>query len=141
MNQNAPIVLAVDLLELAPIPGVSILQADLTNFETQDKILQMLGGNKADVVLSDMAPSFSGDASRDHAIQCDLVLSTLCVARGVLRQGGVMVAKLTQGGDEQDVISAISSEFKKVQISKPPASRGESREMYVVAQGFVNDKK
>lgn len=128
-------VVAVDLLEMEPIAGVSILQADFEAADTPDRLARLLGG-PADAVLSDMAPAASGHAAADHLRIIGLAELALDFACGSLAPGGAFVCKLWQGGAQGELLVRLKRSFSAVRHVKPPASRPDSRELYVVALGF-----
>jgi 23S rRNA (uridine2552-2'-O)-methyltransferase len=128
-------VLGVDLQEVDPIAGADIHQLDFLEEGADQKVKDWLGG-KADVVMSDMAASASGNQQVDH-----LRIITLCehaayFAFDVLEEGGTFVAKVLAGGAEQELLLVLKKNFTKVANVKPPASRKDSSEKFVVAQGF-----
>ncbi|MAQ37206.1 MULTISPECIES: RlmE family RNA methyltransferase [Thioclava] len=128
-------VLGVDLQEVDPIPGAEIHVLDFLEEGADDKVKEWLGG-AADVVMSDMAASSSGHQNTDH-----LRIITLCEAAAefafdVLEEGGTFVAKVLAGGAEQGLMTILKKNFTKVANVKPPASRSDSSEKFVVAQGF-----
>lgn len=128
-------VLGVDLQEVDPIPGAEIHVLDFLEEGADDKVKEWLGGS-ADVVMSDMAASSSGHQNTDH-----LRIITLCEAAAefafdVLEEGGTFVAKVLAGGAEQGLMTILKKNFTKVANVKPPASRSDSSEKFVVAQGF-----
>lgn len=128
-------VVAVDLLPVDPISGVVILEMDATAEETLVAIRAALGG-PADMVLSDMATPATGDRSIDHLRVMALCAQALDVAAALLRPGGAFVTKVLKGGADRDLLVAIKRAFGDVRHVKPPASRQDSREVYIVAQGF-----
>ncbi len=99
------------------------------------RLTDMLGG-PATLVLSDMAPNTTGHVATDHLRIMALAETALHFAQGVLAPGGGFVAKLFQGGAERDMLTALKRHFAQVRHAKPPASRKDSKEMYVVATGF-----
>lgn len=126
-------VLAIDLLPIAPITGVTVLKGDF-----RDATLSAaLGGRKADVVLSDVSPNISGIAGVDQARALELGLAALDFCTKNLRPEGVFVAKAFQGEAFDELLSALKREFSKVKVIKPTASRGESTETYVVSRGLL----
>jgi 23S rRNA (uridine2552-2'-O)-methyltransferase len=131
-------VIAVDISEMAPIPNVTILHADFTAEETPSLIKSHLQGD-ADVVLSDMAAPACGMTDIDHMRIMMLVEEAYNFAIEVLKPGGAFVAKVLRGGTETKLLGKIKSSFTKVQHFKPPSSRQDSAEMYVVALGFKKD--
>lgn len=128
-------VVATDILEMEPIPGVDFLQADFLENDTPDRIKALLGG-PADVVLSDMAAPTTGHRETDHIRTTALLEAALDIAQEVLRPGGTFVGKAFQGGATGTLLTRIKKSFKDVKHMKPPASRAESVEMYLVAMGF-----
>ncbi len=128
-------VLGVDLAETAPIPGALLLRADLRDPEAAAAIREALGGG-ADVVLSDMAPAATGHAATDHLRIVALAEAAFDVAEELLEPGGVFVAKVFQGGTEGALLDRLKRSFTELRHAKPPASRAESAETYVVAKGF-----
>lgn len=128
-------VVAIDLLMMEDIPGVDFIQMDFMDDAAPDKLKTMLGG-LADAVLSDMAPNTTGHKSTDHIRIMAVVEAAYHFAREVLKPGGTFIAKVFQGGTENELLSQMKKDFKTVKHIKPPASRQESSEQYVVAEGF-----
>jgi 23S rRNA (uridine2552-2'-O)-methyltransferase len=128
-------VVAVDLLAMAPIAGAAILALDFLAPETPAALIGALAG-PANVVLSDMAAPATGHAATDHVRIIALAEAAYDFARGVLAPGGAFVAKVYQGGTEAELLRRLKRDFTAVRHAKPPASRAESAEVYVVAQGF-----
>jgi 23S rRNA (uridine2552-2'-O)-methyltransferase len=128
-------VLGVDLGEIAPLAGASFLHMDLRDSEAAAVIGQALGGG-ADVVLSDMAPPATGHAGTDHLRIVALAECAFAVAEEILKLGGIFVAKVFQGGAEGELLARLKQSFTELRHAKPPASRAESAETYVVAKGF-----
>jgi 23S rRNA (uridine2552-2'-O)-methyltransferase len=118
-----------------PVPGATCLQADFTAPGLPDQLRELLGG-RADLVLSDMAPNTTGHAATDHIRIMALAEQALEFALDVLAEGGGFVAKVFQGGSERDMLLQMKQRFRRVQHAKPPASRKQSSELYVVATGF-----
>jgi 23S rRNA (uridine2552-2'-O)-methyltransferase len=129
------IVVGVDLAETAPIAGAKILHADVHDPAAVAAIRSELGG-LADVVLSDMAPSTTGHAATDHVRIVALAEAAFAVASEILKSGGVFVAKVFQGGAEGPLLAQLKRAFSELRHAKPPASRAQSAETYVVARGF-----
>ena len=127
--------IAIDLLPMEPIPGVRILQMDVTEPETIEKILQASSG-KMDVLLSDMAAPTTGHRQTDHVRTMALCETAVDIANILLVRGGVIVIKVFQGGAEKSILSDLKRSFEKVRHVKPAASRKESPETYLVAEGF-----
>jgi len=128
-------VVALDILAMEPVPGVTILHLDFLDSQAPDAIKAALGG-PADVVLSDMAQPATGHAATDHLRIVALAEAAYAFAREVLAPGGSFIAKVFQGGAEGDLLAALKRDFAQLRHAKPPASRAESAEVYVVAQGF-----
>ncbi|HET6308078.1 MAG TPA: RlmE family RNA methyltransferase, partial [Rhodopila sp.] len=135
VKRGAASVLAVDLLPIEPIRGATIIQGDFTDPEMPARLTEALGGG-ADLVLSDMAPNTTGHAATDHIRIVGLAEMALDFAVQVLTPGGTFVAKVFQGGSEKQVLDVLKRHFAVVRHAKPPASRKESSELYVVAMGF-----
>jgi cell division protein FtsJ len=129
-------VIGVDLKEVAPISGVTLLTGDFTDSVVVDKILLELGNRKADLILSDMAPSACGIPSVDCERIVFLVRSCLQFCFLALRNGGSFVAKVLRGGTEAMLLCEVRRAFTDVCYFKPASSRTESAEMYLVARGF-----
>jgi 23S rRNA (uridine2552-2'-O)-methyltransferase len=117
------------------LPGVTFFQADLTDPDTPGLLTEALGGS-ADVVLSDMAARTTGHRETDHIRTMALVETALEVAEDSLRPGGIFIAKLFQGGATGTLLARIKKSFREVKHVKPPASRADSVELYLVALGF-----
>lgn len=128
-------VVGLDLLEIDPIPGVIFLKMDFMDDEAPEKLKEAIGG-PVDVVLSDMAPNTTGHKSTDHIRIMAVVEAAEYFAQEVLKPGGVFVAKVFQGGAENSLLAEMKKRFTKVQHYKPPSSRKESSEQYLVATGF-----
>ncbi|MCZ8079452.1 MAG: RlmE family RNA methyltransferase [Fuscovulum sp.] len=136
-NPKKPVgtVLGVDLQEVEPIPGAEIHQLDFLDDDADEKVKRWLGG-RADVVMSDMAASASGHKATDHLRIVALVEAALAFAFDVLEDDGTFVAKVLAGGAENEMQTLLKRNFRKVANVKPPASRSDSSEKFVVAQGF-----
>jgi 23S rRNA (uridine2552-2'-O)-methyltransferase len=128
-------VVALDILPMDPVPGATTLQGDFQEEEAEARIIAALGG-KADLVLSDMAPNTTGHAATDHLRIMALAELALDFALKILAPGGGFVAKVFQGGSEKEMLVTLKQHFANVRHVKPPASRKESAELYVVASGF-----
>jgi len=128
-------IIALDLLEIEPLPGVEMLLHDFMADDAPDLLKSKLDG-AADLVLSDMAPSLTGHTKTDHLRIMAVVEAAYDFACDVLKPGGTFVAKVFQGGTEQELLSEMKRRFSSVKHAKPPASRAESSEVFVVAQGF-----
>lgn len=134
-----PLVVGLDLLEMAPIAGAKTTQLDFLDDSAPDVLKEMLGGHKADVVLSDMAPNTTGMKDIDHLRIMGLLETAYAFACEILNPDGAFVAKIFQGGTEQNLLNEMKKRFKTVKHAKPPASRKESSEFYVVATGFKSE--
>lgn len=128
-------VVGIDLLPTDPIEGVTILQMDFMDDAAPDQLKEALGG-PADLVLSDMAANTVGHQQTDHLRTMALVEAGLEFAREVLRPGGAYVAKVLAGGADNQLVAELKRSFATVKHAKPPASRKDSSEWYVIAQGF-----
>ena len=128
-------IIGVDLQEIDPIPGAEIHVLDFLEDGADDKVKEWLGG-EADVVMSDMAASSSGHQGTDHLRIVALVEAAAHLAFDVLAPGGTFVAKVLAGGAEQSLQALLKQNFEKVANVKPPASRSDSSEKFVVAMGF-----
>jgi 23S rRNA (uridine2552-2'-O)-methyltransferase len=128
-------VVAADVLEMEAIPGVTFFRADLTDPDVPAMLIEALGG-PADLVMTDMAAPTTGHRATDHLRTSALAEVALEVAQDCLRPGGVFVAKVFQGGAGQTLLARIKKSFDSVKHVKPPASRADSVEMYLVASGF-----
>ena len=128
-------VAGIDLLPTDPIDGVAILQMDFMDEQAPGLLREALGG-EADLVLSDMAANTVGHPQTDHLRTMALVEAGLEFAVEVLRPGGAYVAKVLAGGADNGLVSEMKRHFANVKHAKPPASRKDSSEWYVVAQGF-----
>lgn len=128
-------VVAIDILDMEPLEHVAFLPLDFTKPEAPQKVTALLKG-PVDVVLSDMAPSSSGHRSTDHLRIISLVEMAWDFARAVLARDGAFIAKVWQGGTEGSLLAELKRHFHTVKHIKPPASRKDSAEIYVVALGF-----
>ncbi|HYZ34002.1 MAG TPA: RlmE family RNA methyltransferase [Crenalkalicoccus sp.] len=128
-------VVALDLLPMDPVPGATVLQGDFQDAAAEAAVIAALDG-PADLVLSDMAPNTTGHAATDHLRIMALAELALDFALRVLAPGGAFVAKVFQGGSERALLEILKRRFAVVRHAKPPASRKDSAELYVVATGF-----
>lgn len=129
-------VIAVDILPMAGLKGVEVLQGDFSEQATLDRLLGLLGDGRADLVLSDMAPNTMGIAEVDHARSMHLAELAVDFATRALRHGGDLLLKVFQGREFQALVGRLRAEFKTVKLRKPKASRGRSPELYVLARGY-----
>lgn len=130
-------VVASDILPLDPLPFVEFVLGDFREDAVLAEILGLLGDEKADLVISDMAPNMSGVDAVDQPRAIHLCELALDMARQVLKPGGTFLVKLFQGDGSEQYMRDVRSSFKVVKVRKPAASRPRSREVYVLAQGFV----
>jgi 23S rRNA (uridine2552-2'-O)-methyltransferase len=128
-------VIGIDLLPIDPIPGADLIQMDFMDEAAPDELKRRLGGH-ASVVLSDMAASSTGHAQTDHLKIMLLAETAYDFAKDVLAKGGVFIAKVLQGGATGELLKLLKRDFAEVKHVKPPASRSDSAEIYVVALGF-----
>jgi 23S rRNA (uridine2552-2'-O)-methyltransferase len=128
-------VAGIDLLPTDPIEGVTILEMDFMDDKAPDLLRDALGG-PADLVLSDMAANTVGHPQTDHLRTMGLVETGLAFAVEMLKPGGAFVAKVLAGGADNNLVAELKRHFTTVKHAKPPASRKDSSEWYVVAQGF-----
>ena len=133
-------VVGIDLLEVEPIAGVTILQMDFMADEAPAALTDALGG-APDLVLSDMAANTVGHKQTDHLRTMGLVEAAAWFAADVLDEGGAFVAKVFAGGTDAELLAMLKRHFRSVKHAKPPASRKGSSEWYVVAQGFKGRDK
>ena len=135
VGKNAKVV-ALDLLEIEPIPGVDFIQGDFREQEVLDKLHEILGGQAVDLLLSDMAPNMSGSREMDQPKAIYLGELALDAAHTILRKGGVFLIKMFQGAGFDEYHQQVKQHFSSVQIRKPKASRPRSNEVYILAKGF-----
>lgn len=129
-------VLATDILPMDAIRNVDFVQGDFREESALNHILEQLGDDRPDLILSDIAPNISGVNSVDQAASIYLLELALDMVRRVLKPGGTFVTKLFQGVGSDAYLKELRSAFDKVSIRKPAASRPRSREVYLVAKGF-----
>jgi 23S rRNA (uridine2552-2'-O)-methyltransferase len=132
---DAPHVVGIDYLEMDAVPGATILQLDFLDPDAPEKLTQALGG-EPDMVLSDMAAPTTGHRRTDHLRTMHLCEVAADFAMSVLRPGGHFLAKTFQGGTEAGLLDALKRNFRSVHHVKPPASRDESVELYLLAKDF-----
>jgi 23S rRNA (uridine2552-2'-O)-methyltransferase len=130
------VVVAVDINDWPPVAGATCLTFDFLDADAPEKLKQALGG-RADLVLSDMAAPTTGHAGTDHLRIMALAEAAWAFAEDVLAPSGAFVCKVFQGGTEGGLLKAIKARCKTVKHAKPPASRKESAEVYLVATGFT----
>ncbi|MCW5723846.1 MAG: RlmE family RNA methyltransferase [Maricaulaceae bacterium] len=135
LQRGAAHVVGIDLLEMEPVPGATFLKLDFTEPGAAEAVTAALGG-PADAVFSDLAPWTTGHRKTDHLRIVALVEAAADFAMQTLKPGGVFVAKVFQGGTEDALLARLKQRFAKVRHAKPPASRAESAETFLIAQGF-----
>lgn len=133
--QKGAHIVAIDLLDMEPIPGVDFVQMDFMDDAAPDQLKNMLDG-QADVVMSDIAPNTTGHKQTDHLRIMAVVEAAYYFAKEVLKPGGLFIAKVFQGGAQNTMLAEMKKDFQVVKHIKPPASRKESSEQYIIAQNF-----
>ena len=128
-------VVALDILDMKPIAGVDFLKLDFLDETAPERLKTMLGG-RADLVLSDMAANATGHRQTDHLRIMGLAEAAADFAREVLAAGGSFLCKVLQGGTEAELLAELKRDFASVKHVKPPASRTDSAELYLLARGF-----
>lgn len=131
-------VVGIDMLEVPPLDGATFLEMDFTTDEAEAEMLALLDG-PVDLVMSDMAAATTGHQQTDHIRTMALVEVAFDFAKKTLGDGGSFVAKVFRGGADQELLAELKKCFKRVRHFKPPASRAESAETYLVALGFKKD--
>jgi len=129
-------VIACDILEMDPIAGVEFLQGDFREESVLNALLERVGDDKVDVVMSDMAPNFSGNPNVDIPRSMYLVELALDMCHQVLARHGAFVVKVFQGEGSEAFLREVRKAFKVVKVRKPDSSRARSREVYLVATGY-----
>ena len=129
-------VIAMDILDMPAIAGVEFLQGDFGDEAVLARLLELLGGTKVDLVLSDMAPNMMGISDVDHDRSMNLVELAVDFATRTLRPGGDFLAKVFQGRGFQPLVAQLRQQFESVKLRKPKASRARSAEVYVLARGY-----
>jgi len=135
-TQDNPLIVGIDYLDMDPIEGVVLLKKDFNDPDAPDALIAALGGHKPDLVMSDMAAPTTGHQATDHLRIMQLVELAADFAVQVLAPGGSFVAKVFQGGTEHELLHMLKRHFSTTLHAKPPASRKESAESYLVAKGF-----
>ncbi len=126
---------AIDILPMDPIDGVDFIEMDFTDNEAPDRLKAMMQG-EADIVVSDLSPNTTGHKRTDHLRMMALVEMAWDFAKDVLKPGGSFVTKVFQGGAENEFLAGLKLHFHTVKHVKPPASRAESSEVYLIGLGF-----
>lgn len=127
-------VIALDILEMDPIPGVEFIRGDFTESDVYERCLQALGGRHADLVISDMAPNLSGIRDSDQARSMYLAELVLDFAQQVLGEHGSLLLKVFEGAGMEAFRRNLNEQFQKLSVRKPDASRADSREFYLLAR-------
>lgn len=131
---------ALDILPMEPIAGVTIIQGDFREDAVFEELMEVMGDDRADLVISDMAPNISGMGSVDMPRAYYLCELALDLARQVLKPGGGLLVKLFQGEGFEEYNKELKSSFSRVVMRKPKASRARSREIYALATGFLGNE-
>lgn len=129
-------IIALDILPITPLDGVEFLQGDFQENEVLETLLDLIGENKADIVLSDMAPNASGIKSVDQPQAMYLAELALDLAQQTLTKGGDFFVKVFQGEGSDNFLKLLKENFTQVSIKKPSASRSRSREFYILARNY-----
>jgi 23S rRNA (uridine2552-2'-O)-methyltransferase len=135
LKQGKGRIVGIDLLPVDPVPGAELLQMDFMAEDAPQRLKALLGG-PADGVMSDMAANTTGHKKTDHLRIIGLAEAAVAFAREVLKPGGFFLCKLFQGGDTAALLAELKRDFALVRNIKPPASRADSSELYVLATGF-----
>jgi len=128
-------VIALDIIDMKPIAGVEFLKLDFLDMTAPERLKALTGG-KVDIVLTDMASNTTGHRQTDHLRILALAEAASLFAREVLSRGGTFLCKVLQGGTEAALLSELKRDFESVKHVKPPASRTDSAELYLLARGF-----
>lgn len=131
-----PLVVGIDYLEMDPIPGVILFKKDFTEDDAPQMLIDAMGGKKADLVMSDMAWPTTGHRPTDHLRIVQLIEIAAAFALDVLAPNGTFVAKVFQGGTEHELLHMLKRHFRSTFHAKPPSSRADSAEAYLIAKGF-----
>lgn len=136
MERRVKKVIGIDLLPIDPMEGVTFLEMDFTSDEALEALDKELEGEKIDVVLSDIAPNTVGHKQTDHLRIMALVEMAYDFAINNLKTDGIFIAKVFQGGAQQDLVAMAKKDFKTIRHIKPPSSRQDSSETFFIAIGF-----
>ena len=131
-------VLATDILPMAPISGVKFIQGDFTEDAVFEDLIERVGGESVDLVISDMAPNITGIRAIDQPGSMHLAELALDFARSILREGAYFLVKVFEGDGIVEFKQVLANEFEKVKVRKPKASRSRSRELYLLAEKYRN---
>lgn len=135
-TDEKPLIVGIDYLDMDPIPGVVLLKKDFTEDDAPQMLIEALGGHKPDLVMSDMAAPTTGHRPTDHLRIIYLVEIAADFAIKVLAPGGTFIAKVFQGGTEHQILHMLKQHFSTTLHAKPPSSRKDSAESYLIAKGF-----
>ncbi|MEM1286820.1 MAG: RlmE family RNA methyltransferase [Pseudomonadota bacterium] len=135
-SDDTPNVIGIDKLPMDPIPGVHLLEDDFSSEQSEQRLLTLVGGRGVDIVMSDMAAETTGHRKTDHLRTAYLFELSADFALRSLQEGGVFLSKVFRGGAEDSQVRALRQAFASVHHIKPPSSRKESPELYVLASGF-----
>lgn len=130
-------IVGVDILEMQPLHGVRIVQGDFLSPAIQEKILGCFDGHRLDLVLSDISPNISGIATMDQARAENIQISILEFCGKALKSGGIVLVKIFEGSSSFDIRKMYAGKFNRIFMIKPGASRSESREIYLLAKGYM----
>lgn len=130
-------VVAVDLLAMAPIPGVRVVEGDFRDPAVREELVSLLPGGRADLVISDVAPNLTGVKVADQAAAAELVREGLELASDLMGDDGAVLFKIFHGASMEEVMRAARSRFRSIKTRKPPASRSRSTETYLVGRGII----
>jgi 23S rRNA (uridine2552-2'-O)-methyltransferase len=130
-------IVAIDLLPMDALPSVQFVQGDFSEEATLEQLRQTLGGRRADLVMSDMAPNITGNRAVDQPRSMVLAELALDLCGEVLAEGGDFVCKLFQGEGSDAFVARAKTRFARVRVTKPDASRAGSREVYLVARNYL----
>ncbi len=136
MERHVKKIVGIDLLPIDPMDGVTFFEMDFTSDEALDALNNELGGEKVDIVMSDIAPNTVGHKQTDHLRIMALVEMAYDFAINNLKPDGIFIAKVFQGGAQQDIVATARKDFKTIRHIKPPSSRQDSSETFFVASGF-----
>ena len=140
-TSDNPLIAAIDFLEMDAIDGVIFLKKDFTDDDAPKALIDALGGNKVDIVMSDMASPTTGHRATDHIRIITLVEMAADFAIDVLAPGGTFIAKVFQGGTEHELLALLKRHFATTLHAKPKASRQGSAETYLIARGFKGNAR
>ncbi len=133
-------IVALDLLDMGGLGGVDFIQGDFRDEKMQQKICELLGGRKVDIVMSDMAPNMSGYRHIDIPRAMGLFEEVVIFASEVLVPGGCLIMKLFQGSGFEELLKQVRGQYEKAMIRKPEASRARSSECFLLAKGFLGEE-